>query len=257
MNSDDYKSKIEELQIELQQHPMYQRMRSVDDMRQFMQVHVFAVWDFMSLLKRLQQDITCMTIPWLPSSYSKKAVRLINEIVCAEESDDCPLSIHSDGYCDHFSIYLMAMREVGISDVVYFEQLKHLNFSVLPPRIKNFLAYHIQLAAEGRIEQVAGSFLFGREQLLPSLFKQVVEQIKVNSIPCPALEYYLERHIEVDGEHHSHMSRELFHEICHTEEKLILGYEAALASLEQRKSLWDQALENMRYQKNEKRSTPS
>lgn len=250
MNIENYVQEIDRQQILLQQHALYAQMTSIEDMKQFMQVHVFAVWDFMSLLKRLQNDITCMSIPWMPSRYSKKAVRLINEIVVGEESDECPNEIHPSGYCDHFTMYRLAMRELGINDLTFFEQLKHLNLSVLPSSLKEFLAYHLKLAAQGTIEQVAGSFLFGRERLLPSLFIKVVEQINNEAIDCPALKYYLERHIEVDGDHHSHMAQDLFNEICDTDEKRLLGYEAALTSLKFRNQLWDQACQNIQKAQN-------
>lgn len=250
-------SEIDRKQLSLRNHRLYSEIKSIDDMRSFMQVHFYAVWDFMSLLKRLQNDITGMQIPWRPSVYSKKAVRLINEIVLGEESDECPIEIHPEGYCDHFSIYCIAMRELDISETPLFEGLDQKSSMELPHNIKSFLDYHLLISREGDLSQVAGSFLFGRERLIPRIFEKVVDQIKSENINCPSLKYYLERHIEIDGDHHSYMARELFEEVCDTKEKKTLGYEAALKSLDLREKLWDQALTAILQKRVESESRPT
>ena len=68
------------LRTALLDHPIYTHVASVADLMRFMEDHVFAVWDFMSLLKRLQQDMTCIRVPWFPAD-NAKAARLINDIV--------------------------------------------------------------------------------------------------------------------------------------------------------------------------------
>src|SRR6201987_3199957 len=101
-------------------HPIYAEVASVDDLRRFMEDHVFAVWDFMSLLKRLQHDLTCTKVPWFPAD-NARAARLINDIVIGEETDVDP-----DGsYVSHLDLSLRAMAEVGAS-TCQFETFRSL-----------------------------------------------------------------------------------------------------------------------------------
>ena len=92
-------------------HPLYARMESLADVQSFMASHAFAVWDFMSLLKRLQRDLTCVSVPWIPVGDAEVRY-LINEIVCGEESDVDP----EGGRISHFDLYLRAMRAAGAED---------------------------------------------------------------------------------------------------------------------------------------------
>jgi hypothetical protein len=71
----------------LLEHALYRRMASIDDLRTFMEHHVFAVWDLMSLLKSLQAKLTCVDVPWVPRA-TAEAQRLVNEIVLIEERDE-------------------------------------------------------------------------------------------------------------------------------------------------------------------------
>ena len=98
---------MKSLYTRLAAHPLYRSFHSVEDLRLFMESHVYAVWDFMSLLKTLHRGLTCVDTPWLPTSDASSR-RLINEIVIGEESDEDegqPLS--------HFELYLMVMQAAG------------------------------------------------------------------------------------------------------------------------------------------------
>ena len=80
-------SNLAELSHKLESHSLFSRIESLDDLRFFMRHHVYAVWDFMSLLKKLQQVYAPHGAPWVPSSENGRLIRFINEIVMEEESD--------------------------------------------------------------------------------------------------------------------------------------------------------------------------
>ena len=66
------KDDLSSLRAALLDHPIYTQVASTVDLKQFMEDHVFAVWDFMSLLKRLQQDMTCIRVPWFPADTQRR-----------------------------------------------------------------------------------------------------------------------------------------------------------------------------------------
>ena len=53
---------IQSYKEEIVNHPLYKKMNSVEDIAVLMEYHVYAVWDFMSLLKSLQSILTCTSI---------------------------------------------------------------------------------------------------------------------------------------------------------------------------------------------------
>ena len=236
------------LHEELRTHKLYQQLKTKDDLVIFMETHVFAVWDFMSLLKRLQREVTCVELPWNPSSYPKKVVRLINEIVLGEESD---LDLNGLA-CDHFTLYLNAMKDLGADPSRLLNFSKDLNYEKWCTKAeRDFVSFNIDLAQNGYVHEVAAAFFFGREKLIPDMFTSILGDLTKNFTPdsgdgFPNLRYYLERHIEIDGGEHSHMASECLESMCGNDEiKWNQARAAGVKSLQLRCALWDEVLEKV------------
>ena len=202
--------RIAPLRARLAVHPLYRSIRTEAHLRIFMQTHVFAVWDFMSLLKALQARLTCVTVPWLPTPYTASR-RFINEIVLGEESDEYqgrPLS--------HFELYLEAMRQAGASTagiesmtaaLAHSTVAEALAITTIPAGASAFVSTTFGLIAEGKLHALAAAFTFGREDLIPDMFRALVHDLSArNNNNLATFIWYLERHIEVDGEDHGPLS---------------------------------------------------
>jgi hypothetical protein len=204
-----------------------------------MRYHVFAVWDFMSLLKSLQRQISCINVPWKPSVYPTKMVRLINQIVLGEESD-----IDQFGNpTSHFELYLKAMEEVGASSSEIRDFISSLDMNLIPTGARRFVEHNLFLAKHGHIVEVAASFFYGREKLVPEMFKTMKSILKKENIHAPTLIYYLERHIEVDSDEHGPLALECLNFLIGKDESLrSLAYHAGQKALLMRQELWNEVL---------------
>lgn len=234
----------------LRTHKLYQHIKTQNDLKIFMESHVFAVWDFMSLLKRLQRDLTCVELPWNPSKYPKGVVRLINEIVLGEESD---VDLHGHA-CDHFTLYLRAMNDLGANPSRLMSFSRDLDFyRWCTPAERNFVSFNLNLAKNGTVHEVAAAFFFGREKLIPDMFTSILGDLSINfegshSTNFPNLNYYLERHIEIDGGEHSHKAHECLESMCGDDEvKWNQAKDAGVKSLQLRKALWDEVLQKVMF----------
>lgn len=231
---------IQQAHQKLSQHTVYRELSDLDSLRVFMQSHIFAVWDFMSLLKTLQRGLTCVEVPWRPAKVNPKITRMINEIVLGEESDLDP-----DGQpLDHFTLYCQAMDEVGASRESLERFLLKYDFSVLPPAVAAFLRFNLNLCFERPLEEVAAAFFFGREKLIPDMFSGLLDSLKQNELSCPKLLYYIERHIELDGGEHGQLAQDCLALLTDDDpSKLARAYEVGLMSLQLRHQVWDEVHE--------------
>ena len=200
--------------LELQRHPIYRSVKNLKDLQTFMSCHVFAVWDFMSLLKSLQRTVTNISVPWVPSK-DPFIARLINEIVLEEESD-----IDPDGNASsHLELYILAMNEIGAPTEKFELFLKRvrqgddfksaLDQAEVPTFVSNFVSFSVNTALKADICEVAAAFVFGRETVIPSMFTNLVTNWGISEDSAPAMHYYLKRHIEIDGNEHGPASLKL------------------------------------------------
>lgn len=236
----------------LLEHPIYTSIDSLDSLQKFMEGHVFAVWDFMSLLKALQVKLTCVTVPWRPVA-DPEVRHLINEIVLGEESDTT-----QDGrHLSHFELYREAMvtaeADTGKIDA-FLEALRNgthwkeaLQSLYIPIGVRNFVEFSVNTAMEAKPHEIAAVFTFGREELIPDMFQQIVDDLHQKFPQKLAdFKYYLDRHIELDGDEHGPMALRMVAHLCGDEEKHWQEAEkAALYAIQMRKNLWDAVLESM------------
>lgn len=233
-------SLIKERQHELSAHSLLVTnvMQTQKDLCMFMENHVYAVWDFMSLLKTLQHSVVPSGNLWLPSKGNRSDIaRLINEIVLCEESDISPTGNSS---ISHFDLYIQAMLEVNadIKPVVQF--LENVKNGIHPvdagatDAATKFMSTTFDIIQRGP-HCVAASFAYGRETIIPEMFKKILNQINYTRLEAPKFYYYLDRHIQVDGEEHGPMSEHLVHYFCDNDPVLIHEAEqAAIESIESR-----------------------
>ena len=247
---------LEPLKNRLRNHSLYSKIKDVDDLNIFSNAHVYAVWDFMSLLKFLQINLTSISIPWFPSKNTTTA-KLINEIVAGEETDE-----DQEGQpVSHFEMYIDSIEEFGLDTSEIIKNLNTLNNIEtidkdidkldIKSYVKDFLKFTFSVIKRGKIHEVASVFTFGREDLIPDLFIPLIEGINSENNDLNKLIYYFKRHIEVDGDMHGPMSMEMLSYLCDNDqtkisESALIAEKALLARI----SLWDGIENEIKTKKN-------
>ncbi|MBD2766537.1 DUF3050 domain-containing protein [Hymenobacter sp. BT664] len=225
---------------------LYSRIQTLPDLRRFMEHHVFAVWDFMSLLKSLQRELTCVQVPWVPTANATTR-RLINEIVLEEETDVDP----NGQPVSHFELYLRAMEECG-ADTGPIRQLlaalaegrtlsQALTAAQVPGSVRQFVETTFDIIRSGKPHAVAAAFTFGREDLIPAMFRQLVGELR-DRFPgqLDTFIYYLDRHIQLDEEVHAPLAQQMVRELCGDDPESWLDCQrVVIRCLEARMELWD------------------
>ena len=247
MNIDSIQNKIKDHRNKLLEHKLYSNIETIKDLQVFTENHIYAVWDFMSLLKALQIRLTCTKTPWLPNNNSQTAY-LINEIVLAEETDINQVGVRKS----HYELYLDAMIDIGaktekpveiINEIAnsenIFNAIENIN---IHPNIKNFLNFTFSVIDEGKPHKIAAIFTFGRENLIPNMFNEILREFEknVSEGDISKLIYYFERHIELDEDEHGPMALEMVSMLAENDPVKWKEIEdISIEALEKRILLWD------------------
>jgi hypothetical protein len=253
MNIDTINSSIRPQKELLLQHTLYNKVKTIDDLRHFVEGHVYAVWDFMSLLKALQNKLTCTSTPWMPVG-NPETRYLINEIVLAEETD-----INNEGKRQsHYEMYIDAMKACGadtseiesfLDNVIETQNIfVSIKKSNLHKDIKAFLDFTFRIIEQGRAHEIAAAFTFGREDLIPKMFTAILKNFQANfpETNLDKLIYYFERHIALDADEHGPMAMQMVTSLCDDDpEKWKQAEEVSIIALEKRIGLWNAIEENM------------
>ncbi len=229
----------------LQNHSIYKSIKNINHLHIFMESHVFAVWDFMSILKSLQNKLTCVSIPWVPRGKGTPA-RLVNEIVQEEESD-----IDQYGqYMSHFEMYCHAMKQAGanIKPInTFLTKIKKspvkeaLIESNAPNNAKVFVNKTFEILKNAPDHVIASIFTFGREEVIPNMFKSLLNELnKKYPGKIKSFIYYLDRHIGLDENEHTPAALKMVKKLCGDDEKKWAeATEAAQIAMKARIAFWD------------------
>jgi len=205
------------------------RIVTLDQLRLFMEHHVFAVWDFMLLLKSLQHQIAPSGTPWLPPRHPGIA-GLVNALVAEEECDCLPAELGGPIYLSHFSIYRRAMQEIDadtrpINTFLSIVQRDGLNHALLHPLIptpsKLFIRTTVEIIDSCQAHIMAAAFCYGRECLIPGLFTELHAQLGQYNLHAPTLLWYLQRHITLDGASHGPLAEQMVQQLCQSDPRRI------------------------------------
>lgn len=245
---------IRELQQQLNRHPIYAEIKDRDDLRVFMSHHVFSVWDFMSLIKYLQQVVAPTTTPWMPRG--NPALRyFINQLVLEEESD----SIETDTgprYSSHFEFYCRAMDEIGADGGLAGRFLERVNkqgldqalySDLVPLPARYFTETTFCFIREDKPHAAAAALAVGRERVIPEMFRRLIHDMGIGPDQAPAFHNYLRRHIQLDEDFHGPLSLQLLEALCEDDPTRL--DEAATAAEEAvcaRIRFWDGVLDAIR-----------
>jgi hypothetical protein len=212
---------IDGLRTRLDSHPLYEALRTVEDLRVFMSCHVHSVWDFMSLIKYLQHAVAPARWPWRPGA-DPAVQRFINELVLEEETDEAGPA-HPGEFASHFQLYLGAMGEIGgdadtprrFVEIAARDGIDAaLTSGLAPEPALRFTQTTFDFIGSDKPHVVAAALALGREHVIPAMFRAFLTRMGVDEQQAPTFHYYLKRHVHLDEDFHAPLSLRLLQGLC-------------------------------------------
>lgn len=232
----------------LENHPIYEAVATIEDLRCFMEHHVYSVWDFMSLIKYLQSVIAPTSYPWGPLG-DGSVRRFINELVLEEESDETQIP---GQYSSHFELYHKAMAEIGADASMSARFVKTatsqgittaLALPGIPRPSQRFTSRTFVFINANKPHTVAAALALGREHIIPCMFRSILKRIGVSESQAPIFHFYLKRHIHLDEDFHAPLSLRLLNSLCAGDPvKIQEAIDAANLAVSARLEFWDGVL---------------
>ena len=241
-------SRYRNLSEQLGNHPLYDEIHSIEKLRIFMQHHVYAVWDFMSLIKSLQSHLAPTTLPWVPPGNARFA-NFINQLVLDEESDRAFTETIPSTHDSHFDAYCQSMAEIGADinqisrfiDILGNEGLEAaLTIDEIPSSARQFMTFTFDIIDSNQAHQIAAVLAYARETLVPQMFRSLFDGLIIKPSEAPILYSYLERHIQLDEQEHGPVAALMVQELCgESKDKQAEAIVTAEQALKARLDYWD------------------
>ena len=115
-----------------------------------------------------------------------------------------------------------------------------LNEITIDQRVAEFVHFTFSIIETDQPHHIAAVFTFGREDVIPDMFIEVLRKSGSEDILHNKLMYYFQRHIELDGDEHGPLSLKMIADLCgDDDQKWNESLEVAKQSLQKRINLWD------------------
>ena len=116
--------------------------------------------------------------------------------------------------------------------------------------VRAFVTNTMTLATTGTTEEVLAAFFYGREDIIPEMFRRLLKTLygaNYENHDIRHLIYYIDRHIELDGDSHGPKGKELLEDMLkNSPDKAKRAMRTACRSIEARIAFWNGTLSKLR-----------